>query len=111
MRTAATAEQLLERGVWLAPTRLDGCPILVAVDSCGNERKRVKLLPEIDEERAVRWLEQLLDRVDPPRPRLTLIREYRSRGPEPKPEPDGYRPWEDQLAYALRMARNRARRR
>lgn len=71
------AEQL-ERGVWEAPYRKDGCIVLVAVDSQGNERKRVKLLPGIAYGRAKAWLEELLDRVDPvPPPRkLELVRDH-----------------------------------
>lgn len=107
----ANAEQL-ERGVWEAPYRKDGCIILVAVDSHGNERKRVKLLPGVAYARAKAWLEALLDRVDPePPPRkLELVRDrreaHRPRRTRVLPSADPY----DRRAYRNRLIKDAAHR-
>src|SRR5690349_6646764 len=73
MRTA-TAEEFLTRGVWLAPYLFDGFEVLIAVDSRGCVRKHVKLEPKINLDRAVRWLEALLDRLDPLPAPLLLVK-------------------------------------
>ena len=63
----------LPRGVYRAPYRIDGCPVLYAVTSAGERFKKIIVLREgVSEERAVRWFEELLDRVDP-RPQLQLV--------------------------------------
>lgn len=74
MRNAAAAK-LLGRGVWVADYLLDGRPVLLAVDSRGELRKRVRLASDADEEFAREWLEGLLEHYDPPVmvPRLTLV--------------------------------------
>jgi hypothetical protein len=70
------AVKLLPRGVHHADYLIDGCPVLLAIDSRGNCVKRGKLLPDTDEECARAWLEGLLDHYDPlpRRPALTLHR-------------------------------------
>lgn len=102
----ATAEELLTRGVWLAPYLWENTEVLIAVDSRGCVRKHVKLRPGVDEVRAVKWLEQLLDRIDPPRPKLELVKPI-----EPN---DDQRPHacqrDDHLSFAIRLANQAAHR-
>ena len=67
------ADHQLPRGVYRAPYRIDGCPVLYAVTSAGERLKKIVVLrPGVSEERAVRWFEEILDRVDP-RPQLRLV--------------------------------------
>ena len=102
----ATADDLLTRGVWLAPYLWQNTEVLIAVDSKGSVRKHVKLRPGVDEVRLVRWMEELLDRLDPPRPPLTLVKA--------EPNEDHRRPYacqrDDHLAFALRVANRAAQR-
>jgi hypothetical protein len=42
-----------------------GYDVLIAVDRRGDVVKRVQLREGVNEERAVAWLEELLERVDP----------------------------------------------
>lgn len=106
MTNPATAEQRLARGVWKAPYRFEGVEVLIAVDSQGNVRKHVKLAAGVDVIRATAWLQQLLDRIDPPRPKLQLV----TTGPTMRVAPDlADRPWEDALAFALRRAKHASR--
>lgn len=109
MRTA-TAEEILARGVWLAPYLFDGHEVLIAVDSRGCVRKHVKLAPEINLERAVRWLEALLDRLDPVAAPLQLVKSAPTPKPftAPTPMPNDPR-GESHLDQALRLARLRAK--
>lgn len=72
MQPERARRELCGRGVWEAPYLKDGCVVLVAIDSRGEERKRVKLLPGISYERAKAWLEELLDRVDAV-PKIELV--------------------------------------
>jgi hypothetical protein len=66
---------LLERGVYRAPFRSPaGRPILLAVTSTGIRIRSVALRESADEAQAIRWLEEFLDEVDPPRPKLTLVK-------------------------------------
>ena len=63
----------LPRGVYRAPYSIDGFPVLYAVTSQGERLKKIIVLRAgVSEERAVAWFEELLDRVDPPRPALRL---------------------------------------
>jgi hypothetical protein len=102
----ATAEQLLVRGVWKAPYLFDGVEVLIAVDSRGCVRKHLKLRGGVDEIRAVQWLEGLLNRIDPPAPRLTLLHP----GPRMRVGSDPCeRPIEDALTAALRRAKAASR--
>jgi hypothetical protein len=67
-----TARQLLDRGVWREPYTMAGYDVLIAVDRRGDVVKRVQLREGVNEERAVAWLEELLERVDP-MPVLRLV--------------------------------------
>lgn len=109
----ATAEEMLERGVYVAPYLFQGVAVLIAVDRNGDVRKHLKLTPGVDEVRAVRWLEQLLDRIDPPRPQLQLVKStpavaHRAIVPNDRAPTDPRD--ETHLAFALRMARRSAHR-
>jgi hypothetical protein len=73
---AATAGDTLARGVVKALWRKDGYEVLLAITSRGDCLRSVVLRPGVNEARAVRWLEQLLERCDPkepPRPPLYLV--------------------------------------
>jgi hypothetical protein len=82
--------------------------VLVAIDSKGEQRKRVKLLPEISYDHAKRWLEELLDRVDPVpvRPKLELVRDTPSQRRERRPHPAHA---DDRRAYQRRLVQQAAR--
>jgi hypothetical protein len=73
----------LERGVWEAPYRLKGVPLLIVVDRRGDVRKHVKLTPGVDPVRAAVWCREWLDRIDPT-PRLELVTDASLR-PAPRP--------------------------
>lgn len=60
------AGQRLARGVYKAPYLVNGFEVLFAVDRDGVARKHLKIAQIMTEERATRWLELWLDRVDPP---------------------------------------------
>lgn len=82
MQTVSAGGEVPPRGVYEELYRIAGCHVLVAIDSKGDARKRVKLLPGISYDRAKRWLEELLERVDPivpPPPMLTLVRDLPER--------------------------------
>jgi hypothetical protein len=111
----ATKSEILERGVYEADYLVGGHQVLVAIDSRGNARKHVKLTPGVSYARAKAWLEQLLDRIDPPL-ELRLVR----GGGAPPPAParaasdavrDG-RPThaDDRRLYTRRLARAAAAR-
>lgn len=73
MATAAKRRQL-RRGVYSAPYQIDGCEVLYGVTSAGQRTKKIIVLrPGVAKARAVRWFEELLDRIDPPRPPLKLV--------------------------------------
>jgi hypothetical protein len=63
---------MLDRGVWREPYTMAGHDVLIAVDRRGDVVKRVQLREGVDEERAVAWLEELLERLDPT-PVLRLV--------------------------------------
>ncbi|NUO65332.1 MAG: hypothetical protein HOQ12_01840 [Gemmatimonadaceae bacterium] len=66
--------ETLERGVYRAPYQMNGCGVLFAVTSRGERLQKIVVLrPGVSEARAMRWLEEVLDRVDPPRPPLRLL--------------------------------------
>jgi hypothetical protein len=99
------------RGVHEEPYTKDGCLVLVAIDSKGDGRKRVKLSPGVSYDRARAWLEELLDRVDPidpPRPPLALVRDR----PDPRAAPQQLHPAhvDDPRAYRARLVRQFAQR-
>jgi hypothetical protein len=62
----ARRSAVLDRGVYEADYLVDGLEVLVAIDSRGNARKHLKLKAGVSYDHAKRWLEQLLDRIDPP---------------------------------------------
>ena len=96
---------LLERGVSIGPFQYRGRIILLMVDRHHEIRRQVVMRPGGDVLRAMAQLREELERLDPIRPRLELVRE-----PPRKPDPAASeRPWEDQLAYHLRIARQRAK--
>jgi hypothetical protein len=107
MRSAAAAVRD-ERGVYKAAHRYhDGNEYLYAVRRDGTRLKKiVVLLPGVSEPRAVAWLEQLLDREDPPGPRL-VVAAPTVVTPQPKP-PEFI---EHAITAALRRAKKVARRR
>ena len=72
------------RGIYLAWFSMDGYPVYYAVTADGELlRKVVVLRPGIDRDTALLRLAALLDRVDPPRPRLELVRDA-ATPPSPK---------------------------
>lgn len=73
MRDGSAVRSLLTRGVWRAAYLVDGFPVLHAITRRGYCIKRVVLREEVDEVRAIAWLEQLLDREDP-EPSLRLVK-------------------------------------
>lgn len=105
-RTAHAFSYLLERGVTIAPFQHRGRLVLLMVDHRGQIRRQVVLRPGGDLLRAMAVLEAELERIDPRRPRLQLVKPE-SNPPAARLDP-GHRPWEDQLAYHLRIARRRA---
>ena len=66
MAESSAAVKLLARGVWEGSYLVDDCRVLVAIDRHHRERKRVALREGVSEERAIEYLWDLLDRVDPP---------------------------------------------
>lgn len=97
---------LLERGVSISPYLCRGRIMLLMVDSQHEIRRQVVMRPGGDVLRAMAQLREELDRLDPIRPRLALVKEQ-----PPRPDPAAHeRPWEDQLAYHLRMANQHAKR-
>ena len=71
---SSTMPQPLERGVYKAWWRIDGHEVLYAVTSSGERVKRIIVLRAgVSEARAIAWFEEILDRIDPPRPRLELV--------------------------------------
>lgn len=63
------------RGVYRAWFTMDGHPVFYAVTSAGEILKRcVVLRPGLDKDDQLMRLHALLDRVDPPRPRLALVK-------------------------------------
>lgn len=63
------------RGVLRARWTIDGYPVLYALKANGDRLKKIVVLREgVSEERAYRWLNELLDRLDPPRPQLHLVK-------------------------------------
>lgn len=71
---SSAAVERLGRGVWWLPVRAGGCRVLIIVDSRGERVKQLRVLPETDGELLVRRAEAFLDRVDPPRPTLSLVK-------------------------------------
>jgi hypothetical protein len=53
------------RGVRLADYCVRGRPVLIAIDSAGNCVRRVRVMPNMDEEIVREWLWGYLERVDP----------------------------------------------
>lgn len=105
IRTATAGEQR-ERGIWWNAFPIDGYRVLVAVDSRGNERKRVVLRPGVDPVAAARWLEDVLDRLDPvPKP-LQLVRDTTPSQPRRPVDPR----MENQLSHAMRVFSRNVRR-
>lgn len=64
--------QTLARGVYWARHTKSGCKLAYAVDSTGNEVKRLRVTMPSRESAAVETLWDLLDVVDP-RPELKLV--------------------------------------
>lgn len=101
-------DELLSRGIYLAPYMVKGCPALIAVDSCGWAVKHLILRPAMDEERAWSVMEAWLDKFNPT---LQLVRETPKAAPQQRTPPRPIPPsaYEDQLTFALRLARRFAR--
>ena len=96
---------LLERGVSISPYLYRGRIMLLVVDRHHEIRRQVVMRPGGDVLRAMAQLREELERIDPLRP-LRLVTDT----PDPAPaKPINDRPWEDQLAYHLRVARQRAK--
>ena len=104
MGDAARRSEVLPRGVYEATYRVEGYEVLVAIDSAGNARKHVKLKPGVSYARAKAWLEDVLDRIDPPR-ELRLLNA--SSIPAPSRPLPSRRPThaDDFRAYRRRLAR------
>lgn len=107
----ATPEEMLNRGVYFAPYLVKGFPALVAIDSRQWAVKHFVLRPTTDERMAWARMEQWLERFDPV-PQLKLVTAERTStsatsAGRPKIDPRAY---EDHVAFALRMARERVRR-
>lgn len=89
-----------ERGVYWAPRQYRGRPLLYAVDSHGDEIKRLVILEGINEDAAIEWMWCVLDAIDPV-VKLELVRDTpRSPAPEPK-----LPPYADARAYERRLVR------
>jgi hypothetical protein len=91
------------------PFNVGDYPAVMAVDSKERIRKYISLAPWVDPAAAIAHLEALLDQIDP-LPKLEIVRERTpatpARTPRPaEPDPHGY---EDHLAWALRMSRQRS---
>jgi hypothetical protein len=56
----------LGRGVFRAPYRIDGCPVLIAVDSAGERRRELSVRPGSSIVQAAAALRLELDAADPP---------------------------------------------
>jgi hypothetical protein len=96
-------EELLRRGIYLAPYLVRGFPALIGIDSRSWAVKHFIIRTATSEEQAWAWMEGWLDRFNPT---LQLVRET-PRVPEPRRprEPIPAHMYEDQLTFALRMAR------
>lgn len=77
---SAADSQIVERGVYKACYRMDGCEVLYAITSAGERLRKIVLLrPGVSETRAYLWLNDVLNRVDPPRPPLRLVPDQRGQ--------------------------------
>lgn len=86
MHRQAASEELEGRGVYRDRRRsTDGLPIWYAVNSQGNEVKRVKQLPGVSADRIVGYLWGLLDARDPlpDRAPLALVKDEPFTTPRP----------------------------
>jgi hypothetical protein len=96
-------DEMLSRGVYLAPYLVKGFPTLIGIDSRSHAVKHLILRPATNEERAWTLMEQWLDQFNPT---LRLVTELppapRSRTPRQPIPPAAY---EDHLTFALRLAR------
>lgn len=68
-----TNPRLLRRGIYKAPYLKDGYEVLVAIKANHDWLQDLVLKPGITEDRGVRWLQQKLNRLDPPAPQLFLV--------------------------------------
>lgn len=84
-----------QRGVYVAPHTIDGCPFLYAIKRNGDRLPRIVVLrPDVDRGAAVEYLTAQLDRHDPG-PRLVV---EAAAAPALPPPP------ESATAYAMRIA-------
>jgi hypothetical protein len=92
-----------ERGVYWAPHRKHGYPILYAVDSRGEVVKRYVVPSHVPQDALVEWLWNYLDVVDPP-VKLKLVDPVE----EPRLHAGG---WGEARSYERRLSRAASRRR
>lgn len=74
MHSTDTDVSDLPRGVYKARYRVNGRAVFVVVKADGERLKSVIAPPGASEEHLLEWLWQQLDRVDPIRPTLRLVR-------------------------------------
>lgn len=99
-------EELLRRGVYIAPYLVRGFPALIGIDSRNWAVKHFLIRPATSEEQAWQLMEAWLDRFNP---KLQLVREVPPAPPRRPPrEPIPPHLYEDQLTFALRLARRYA---
>lgn len=96
-------DEMLSRGIYLAPYLVKGMPALVGIDSRSWAVKHLILRPAMSEDRAWAVMEAWLDQFNPT---LKLVREMppapSPRAPRQPIPPSAY---EDHLTFALRLAR------
>jgi hypothetical protein len=96
-------DEMLTRGVYLAPYLVKGFPALIGIDSCSWAIKHFVLRPATDEDRAWAMMEAWLDRMNPT---LRLVKEFPPPPPRRAPRaPIPPHAYEDHVTFALRLAR------
>lgn len=102
-RLILSPDELLCRGVYLAPYLVRGFPALIGIDSRAWAIKHFLIRPATSEEQAWQLMERWLDQFNPT---LQLVREP-TPAPRRRParDPIPSHLYEDQLTVALRMAR------
>lgn len=105
MAIAVKRELTWERGVHVAPCRVGGDRLLLAIDSRGELVRKVRLRPGVDEGIARAFLEGLLAHDDPEEPEpASPTRALFLVGALPPSRPPSCRPWRLRLPRLRRLA-------